>query len=138
MALKGFRQYLNEKMAEQGRMAVSVHQFFPLAPDTDFQDDIPTILHALKKGRLHPVQKDMTLTKLTPTQEKVDFGKILKKVNNPKDPGINKTIVVFVNDDGTRYIIDGHHWASALIFQHITRAPVTCLVPTDVARVLPL
>jgi hypothetical protein len=131
--MKGFQEFVVEKMNESGKHAVDIGTFFPLAPDTSFQSDILTILDKLHDGKLHPVQKNMSLIKCIPTQDTIDLKKVMKKVSGGDDR--SHPIVVFQDGD-KRYLIDGHHRACALLMQHIERADVTLLRPEDVARVL--
>jgi hypothetical protein len=132
--MKGFQQYIAEKLNETGKHAVSVNMFFPIAADTHFQEDIRVILDKLHAGKLHPVQKNMSLKKCIPTEEMVDLQKVMKKAKRGDDP--DHPIVVFQSGED-RYLIEGHHRACALLMQHIDRVDVTLLRPDDVARVLP-
>ncbi len=135
--MKGFRQFVAEKMNEQGPTSVDVSQFFKFAPCTHFQGDIPTILSALKNGKLHPVRKDMSLSKLIPTQNNIDLKKVVKKVAKLSEIGFDDQHPMVVLQDGNnRYLLDGHHEAAAHIMQKNDRAPMTVLYPADVARIL--
>jgi hypothetical protein len=137
--MKGFQQFVAEKMNEQGPTAVDVSKFFKYQPSTHFQDDIPTILDALKTGKLHPIRKDMSLSKLIPTQNKVDLKKVVKKVAKLAEIGFDERHPIVVLQDGNnRYLIDGHHEAAAHIMHKSERAPMTVLSPEDVARLFPL
>ncbi len=135
--MKGFHQFVVEKMNEQGATAVNVSQFFKQAPSTHFQQDIPTILSALKNGKLHPVRLDMSLAKLIPTQDTIDLKKVVKKVAKLAEIGFdNRHPMVVLQDGNNRYLIDGHHEAAAHMMQKTSRAPMTVLYPADVARIL--
>jgi hypothetical protein len=135
--MKGFQQFVTEKMNEHGPMAVDVSQFFKQAPSMRVRRDIPTILDALKDGRLHPVRKDMSLAKLIPTQETIDLAKVAKKVGKLSEIGFDdRHPMVVLQDGNNRYLLDGHHEAAAHIAQKNERAPMTVLYPADVARIL--
>lgn len=135
--MKGFQQFIVEKMNEHGPTAVSVSTFFKHTPSTHWQKDITPILTALKNGKLHPVRKDMSLSKLIPTQATIDLQKVTKKVRKLSEIGFDKLHPMVVLQDGNnRYLIDGHHEAAAHLMQKNERAPMTVLYPADVARIL--
>lgn len=133
--MKRFAEFLDERLNEKGEHAVPVNQFFDNPPNLRMKDDIPRILDKLKDHKLHPVQKDVTLRKLIPAQERVDLKKVMKKANRGYDPSGHPIIVL--QDGQTKYCIDGHHEASALLLKDAnSRVPCTVLDVADVARVL--
>jgi hypothetical protein len=135
--MKGFQQFVAEKMNEHGPTAVDVSQFFKHAPSMRIRRDIPAILDALKDGQLHPVRKDMSLAKLIPTQQTIDLQKVAKKVGKLSEIGFDdKHPMVVLQDGPNHYLLDGHHEAAAHIMQKNERAPMTVLSPADVASIL--
>ncbi len=135
--MKGFRQFVVEKMNEQGPATVSVSRFFAHAPSLRIRQDIPDILEALAHGKLHPVRKTIAMSALIPTQDKIDLKKVVKKVAKLAEMGFDdQHPMVVVQDGNNNYLIDGHHEAAAHIMQKHSRAPMTVLTPADVARIL--
>jgi hypothetical protein len=93
-------------------------------------NDIPNFLKFIKNKGIKVTRSNVKISKLKPTQNKIDLNKVEKKVSN-KNLKIKPFIVSKDN-----YILDGHHQLYALKYLNPNSSAISHVIDLDIEELL--